>query len=296
MLISLITLLQLLLLWLTITFLSTLFKRTRFSPKRLPPGPVPLPLLGNLLCLGKKPHVSLAGLARAHGEVLSLQLGAVTTVVVSSAAAARLVLQKHDTVFANRAVFDSHTVLGHADRSIVVLPANERWRMLRKICVTQVFSISRLDDSREIRRNKIDQLLHYVQDRCDAGRAVNIGEAAFTTSLNFLSNTFFSMDMADLRSEKASELKQLIWRVMVEAGSPNIADFYPVLKWADPQGFRARMKTLMEHMYKIFNDITYERVRSRGVKLQVSDEKDVLDALINSANQDERSLVKQISK
>ncbi|KAL6643842.1 hypothetical protein ACP70R_018608 [Stipagrostis hirtigluma subsp. patula] len=55
----------------------------------LPPGPRPLPLVGDLLCLGALPHRSLARLAERHGPVMALRLGSVTTVVASSADAAR---------------------------------------------------------------------------------------------------------------------------------------------------------------------------------------------------------------
>ncbi|XP_044392207.1 4-hydroxyphenylacetaldehyde oxime monooxygenase-like [Triticum aestivum] len=63
---------------------------------KLPPGPKQVPVLGNLHQLGPLPHRSLRDLARRHGPVMLHRLGAATTVVVSSSAAARDVMRAHD--------------------------------------------------------------------------------------------------------------------------------------------------------------------------------------------------------
>ena len=85
---------------------------TRRDPEerglRLPPGPARVPLLGNLHQLGPLPHHSLRDLAGRHGPVMLLRLCRVLTLVVSSANAAREVLQLQDHAFANRSALASH--------------------------------------------------------------------------------------------------------------------------------------------------------------------------------------------
>ena len=86
-----------------LTFLQGLSSLSRRS-KKLPPGPTPLPILGNLHLLGDQPHKSLAKLAKKHGPLMSLQLGQITTVVITSAGMAKEVLQKQDLAFSSRSI------------------------------------------------------------------------------------------------------------------------------------------------------------------------------------------------
>ncbi|KAK9056237.1 hypothetical protein SSX86_027327 [Deinandra increscens subsp. villosa] len=121
---------------------------------RLPPGPFPLPVIGNLLCLGDKPHHSLATLSKRYGPLMSLKLGSKTTVVVSSPGIAKEFFQKHDRFFSSRSIPDSVRAVNHNKYSIVFLPAEDQWRKLRKICKEYIFSVQRLDAGELLRRKK----------------------------------------------------------------------------------------------------------------------------------------------
>ncbi|WOH02384.1 hypothetical protein DCAR_0521773 [Daucus carota subsp. sativus] len=50
------------------------------APQKLPPGPYPLPIIGNIHKLGKHPHKSLNTLAQVYGPIIRLKLGRVTTI------------------------------------------------------------------------------------------------------------------------------------------------------------------------------------------------------------------------
>ncbi|XBH60081.1 hypothetical protein VPH35_114725 [Triticum aestivum] len=95
---------------------------------------MPLPVLGNLLDLGGNLHHTLARLARAHGRVMKLKLGLVTTVVVSSRDAAREAYTRYDRQLAARAVPDAANAVGNSGRSMIWLPSSDPlWKTLRGI-------------------------------------------------------------------------------------------------------------------------------------------------------------------
>lgn len=234
------------------------------KPARLPPGPYPYPLIGNILALGSNPHQSLAALALRYGPVMSLTLGRNTAVVLSSPAAAKAALQSHDSATSTRAVPTAATVLRHDEHSMVWLPVDRQWRVLRKVCREQMFSAARLDGSQGLRREKIRQLVDYVRECGLSGQAVNVGEAAFTTSLNLMSETLFSVQFSRLGSwsDSDSDMKEVVSGMMKCLGRPNLSDYFPVLKFVDPQGIFKENKIYFSKFFEILDQIINEKMKS----------------------------------
>ncbi|TKY68522.1 Geraniol 8-hydroxylase [Spatholobus suberectus] len=246
---------------------------------KLPPGPTPLPIIGNLLKLGNKPHHSLAQLSDAHGPIMTLKLGQVTTIVISSADMAREVLQTHDLLLSNRTVPDALSVLNHDQYSLSFMRVSPRWRDLRKICNNQLFANKTLDASQTLRRKKLQDLLSDIKKASEVGEAVDIGRAAFKTTINLLSNTFFSADFVHSAAE-AGEYKEIVVSILKEVGAPNLSDFFPALKILDLQGIRRRSIVSVKKVLPIFRRFVGERLKTReGTGAANND--DVLDALLN---------------
>ncbi|XP_038687187.1 LOW QUALITY PROTEIN: geraniol 8-hydroxylase-like [Tripterygium wilfordii] len=255
---------------------------SKTSSGRLPPGPVALPIVGNLLQLGDKPHKSLAKLAKIHGPIMSLKLGKVTAVIFSSATMAKEVLQKHDIAFANRTVclVDAVRVHEHEDAGLPWLPISPAWRIHRKVCNSYIFSGQRLDASQEIRQKKVQELLVFVEESCCSGKPIDIGQAAFSTIVNLLSNTIFSVDLADSDSDIARMFKRVVNGIMEEAGKPNLSDYFPLLRKIDPQGIRRRMTLYFGKILELFDQMIKDRSRLRKEPDFISSN-DVLDTLLD---------------
>ncbi|KAF8032913.1 hypothetical protein BT93_D1717 [Corymbia citriodora subsp. variegata] len=260
--------------------LRFLKKKTSTSPSYLPPGPPPLPVIGNLLELGNLPHKSLAKLTRTYGPIVKLQLGSITTIVISSPIAAREILQAHDMSFSSRMVPDTITALKHHELGLAWVPVSPLWRNLRRVCNLHIFTNKKLDSTQHLRLKKVRELLAHVKKSAQVSNAVDIGEAAFRTSLNFLSNTIFSLDLADPSSASNTEFKKIFSLIMAVAGKPNIADYFPILKKIDPQGSRRQMKMYFGQMLDLFEGLIQKRMQMRAAS-DYARKDDVLDTLID---------------
>ncbi|CAI0559113.1 unnamed protein product [Linum tenue] len=267
----------------TVTILRFL-KRNQTPAAKLPPGPARLPIIGNIHNLGLNPHKSLADLAKVHGPLMSLKLGQVTTIVASSPAVAKEILQKHDKFLSNRHVPLALQTLDLHKFSITMLPVEPRWRNLRRVCNSYIFTPQKLDSNQGLRRDKIVALVEGVRRNacCEEEEkvAVDVGKVAFRATLNALSATILSMDLADEEtSEAARKFKELASGMTHEAGTPNLGDFFHILARFDFQGIQRRIRGHLEKALNLFEWLIDERLREHKSESYVS-ANDMLDTLL----------------
>ncbi|KAL6993688.1 hypothetical protein U1Q18_011800 [Sarracenia purpurea var. burkii] len=278
---------------LAITLLQALLSLVRGKRKtrlKLPPGPIGLPILRNLLKLGDKPHKSFAELAKIYGPIMSLKLGQKTTVVISSSAIAKEVLQKQDLAFSSsRFILNSLYAHDHHQYSVIWLPVGDRWRSLRKIMNFNIFSGNRLDMNQYLRRQKVQELIAYIEKCCQKGVPVDIGNATFTTSLNILSNIIFSVDLANPGEDSVKEFRDLVWQIMVEIGKPNLVDYFFMLAKFDPQGIRGRQTDNFGKIFKLISRLIDQRLEMR-LYHKTRTENDVIDILLNISEENSEEI------
>ncbi|KAI3681655.1 hypothetical protein L6452_36457 [Arctium lappa] len=280
----------LLLLSLLLTFIYSVITFGRRN-SRLPPGPYSLPIIGNLLELGDKPHRSLTILSRRYGPLMSLKFGSITTIVVSSPTIAKEFFHTHDTAFSGRSVSLVAQVDDHHKYSVTFLDAGDQWRRLRRIAKEYLFSRKYLDGSEQLRQAKVQELIDHVNHCCTHEKAVNIGTTAFTTTLNILSNFLFSMDLSQYDYVSSQEFKDAVKGLMEVGGKPNLADLFPILKAFDPQGLVQEGNIYAKKISVIFDKIIDQRLQTRSSSSSYdglsSASNDVLDMLFNLNSKDD---------
>lgn len=264
----------------TIFFFQNLVRKYK-----LPPGPTPWPIIGNIHKLGDKPHRAVSELSKTYGPIMSLKLGSITTIVISSPEIAQEMFLKHDLDFSGRGVIDAIRAINHDQFSLVFLPICPRWRNLRKIASIQLFTNHRLDASQDLRKKKVNELVEYVRQCSESGIPVNIGKAAFTTALNLLSNTFSSIDLASHASSNSQEFKDLVWHMLEEGARPNVSDFFPLVRGLDLQGVLRRSTNYLKKMLGVFEEIIDGRLRNPD-----DSKGDVLGTLLKLVEDKELSL------
>ncbi|KAL5715877.1 unspecific monooxygenase [Ranunculus cassubicifolius] len=210
---------------------------------------------------------------------MTLQLGNITTMVVSSSKMAKEILHKNDLAFAGRTVPDSLQILDHPKYSLVWIPYSSQWRDRRKLFNTGLYLSQRLEAKQDLRHKKMEELLTFFEEKCKSKCAVDIGQVAFSTVLNLISNTVFSVDFTHLDSSYAQEFKDVVWGIMEEAAKPNLSDFFPILRYIDPQGIRSRLESHAKKLDKIFGELINQRLERK--ELGVSETScDFLDTIL----------------
>ena len=102
--------------------------------KDYPPGPIPLPVIGNLHMIGSHPAVAFANLSKKYGDVFGFSFGNTRIVVVNSIALAREALITKSSVFAGRPNGMYMARMLFKDfKGIVMEDYGPMWRMMRKV-------------------------------------------------------------------------------------------------------------------------------------------------------------------
>ncbi|VAH54069.1 unnamed protein product [Triticum turgidum subsp. durum] len=156
---------------------------------------------------------------------------------------------------------------------------------------TELFAPHRLDALHHLRSDKVRELTDHVARLAREGTAVNIGRVAFTTSLNLISRTIFSIDLTSLDDMSSSmEFQEVITAIMEGLGTPNLSDFFPVLAPADLQGMRRRLARLFARLHAVFDAEVDQRLHGRDAGQPRKN--DFLDVLLDvAAREDGKDLL-----
>eukprot|EP00253_Pinus_taeda_P010707 PITA_10707 len=229
----------------TFVFFYHILQHTRRrNGGRLPPGPCPWPIIGNLHQLSLPAHRALKTLAEKYGPLMFLRFGSVPTVVVSSSEMAKHFLKTHDLVFANRPPTTAGKYISYNFKGLILTPYGDYWKHVRRICVTELLSAKRLDSFKHVREEEVSAMIRSIWEKSESGTsAVNMSEAFFTLTTNIiwriLAGKKFSND--DLGAD-SNGFRDLVLQAVSSAGGFDIGNFIPYLDWLDLQGIHRRMK------------------------------------------------------
>lgn len=111
-------------------------------------------------------------------------------------------------------------------------------------------------------------------------KAIDVGRYFFLMAFNLIGNLMFSRDLLDPESKRGSEFFYHTGKVMEFAGKPNIADFFPLLRFIDPQGIRRKTQYHVERAFEIAGEFIKERTEVREKERSNEKTKDYLDVLL----------------
>ncbi|XP_047326752.1 flavonoid 3'-monooxygenase-like [Impatiens glandulifera] len=242
----------------------------------LPPGPMGLPLFGNLPFLNPELHSYFSALAKTYGPIFSLQLGQKIAVVISTPSVAQEVLKDQDIIFANRDVPIAGKVGFFRDSDILWSPYGPEWRMLRKICVQEMLSRSKVDSFSDIRRREVRKMVNSLWVRRMS--QVNVGEEMFMTVFKSISTILWG-DCGNEMMERnlGTEFRLFVEELTMLIVVPNISDFIPCLAYFDLQGIEKKMKRLV----KRFDDVLELMINERMREDDNNEKTDFLKGLLN---------------
>ncbi|PIA50741.1 hypothetical protein AQUCO_01200166v1 [Aquilegia coerulea] len=269
--------------------ISKKVRERRNPPKRIPPGPKPWPIVGNLHQLSSLPHKSLHLLAQKYGEIMQLKYGSRTVVVASSPKMAEEFLKTHDNVFASRPPLASGKYTGYNYQDITWAPYGPHWRKGRKIYLTEIFTLKRLDSFESIR---VEERLNFLSGiYAESGNPIVLRNHIRRYTLSsisrmVLSDKYFSDHKTDTSLVSISEFHEMIDEWMVLNGVLNIGDWIPWLRNFDLQGYVKRMKAVSDKFDAFYNYVIADHMAKKHLPGKNFVPKEMVDVLLQLSEDD----------
>ncbi|KAI0525104.1 hypothetical protein KFK09_004495 [Dendrobium nobile] len=266
-------------------FLFFTFHRRRRTTLNLPPGPPPLPIIGNLLSIGKIPHLSLHLLSQKYGPLIQLRLGQIPTILISDADNASEILKSQDHIFCNRKELATLKRLSYGCKNIAFSQYNDNWKQLRRLGTQEVFSPNKVISFESGRTEEVDILLKTISAASSGGsRPINMREILICFFNNVIYREVFgkriSVDGECWISPIQNMLRELLMLMNHDFGA---ADLFPSMGWIDLlTGWRGKLDNVFKKMDSFFEESIKERLLAieRDGRHQVY----FLDTLLNLQN------------
>ncbi|KAL0399135.1 UNVERIFIED_CONTAM: cytochrome [Sesamum radiatum] len=258
--------------------------QTKHSALHLPPGPRKIPFIGNMhLLVRPLPHRALRGLAMKYGPLMHLQLGEVSTVIVSSPDVAEEVMKTQDTIFASRPEILAAKVMSCGCPGIVFSPYGDYWRQLRKICTTELLSSKSVQSFRSLREEEFLDLCRWIASK--AGSPINLTEKVYSSAYSLTAKAAFG------KKTKDQETFISIIRVATKlAAGFEISDVYPSIKLLPLiSGMKSKLKSLQQQADRILETIINEHIVGNSGKTDMKEKHDLVDVLLKC--QEDKSIL-----
>ncbi|KAL8108546.1 cytochrome P450 CYP736A12-like [Apium graveolens] len=266
---------------------------TSLGGHKPPPGPMGLPLIGNLHLLGKLPHRTLYKLSQKYGPIMSLRLGLIPTIVVSSPAAAELFLKTHDSTFANRPRVQLAVDHFYGSKTIAFAEFGAYWRSVRKFCSLELLSPTKIDSMAGLRREELGFLVDSLKEASHTRQVVDVsGKVA-----GLMEDMTIRMLLGKSRDARFN-LREVLKEMTKSAGEFNVADFIPFLTGLDLQGITRRTKVTGKELDNILEIIIddHEQEAAEGYEKPDKDFVDVLLSLKSNPTGTHEQLAKNIDR
>lgn len=210
--------------------------RTLWARRRLPPGPFPLPIIGNFHQLKPLPHRALQRLHQQYGPVITVWMGSRLTVVIGSPEAVKQTHKEQGDKFQHRVLTDFAKISLHADEEggkNVALAGGKYWIKSRRIFVQELMS------RKFINTQSVPKIEEEIASTMDAirelnGRPFDPHDYLQRLSLNIVFRLTYSLrfgrEEMGLEGSQFTELMNVINTVVKIGGTNVMANYIPILK------------------------------------------------------------------
>ncbi|OMP01029.1 Cytochrome P450 [Corchorus capsularis] len=209
---------------------------------------------------------------------MSIRLGYVPAIVVSSPHAAELFLKTHDVVFASRPKIQASEYLSYGSKGMAFTEYGPYWRTTRKWCTLHLLSASKVEQFAPVRKAELRSLVETLKEAAAAGETVDLSQKVGEVVENIMFKMIFG------RSNGTFSLKPVIEETLHLVGAFNLSDYVPFLAPFDLQGLTRRLKISSKAVDEILEKIIDEHEQQMTNPEEQQLHRDFVDVMLSLLN------------
>lgn len=264
------------------SLIKACFKLKPRSKVPHPPSPLSLPFLGHLHLVGPVLPKSFQALARTHGPLMRLRLGASSCIVASSASIARELFKTQELNFSSRPEFGSSEHFIYRGSRFIMAPYGDYWRFMKKLCMTKLLAVPQLDKFLDVREEEVERLVKSVMESARGGKASDLSKELTTFTNNVICRMVMSTRCSGTAND-AEKIHELVKTCLELAGKLSVGDVLGPLRWLDFSGNGKKLEAALWEFDRIVERIMKEH-EEKLINKSVTDRKDLMDILLETHN------------
>ena len=160
---------------------------------------------------------------------MSLRLGQIPNIVVSSSEAAEKFLKTHDTVFIGRPNLKASKYFSYGSKRLVYVDYGPYWRNMRKVCTLHLLSVLKVESFTPLREQEVELVARSLKK---TSMVVDLSEVVE----GLLQDIVFKIVLGGIGSKDGKhDLKGPVQEGMKLIGTFNVAEYVPWLRPLDLQ-------------------------------------------------------------
>ncbi|XP_066491053.1 cytochrome P450 1A5-like [Tiliqua scincoides] len=284
---------------LVFVIVKSFWQRIPQGLKRLP-GPRGYPLIGNMLELGKNPHLTLTQMSKKYGDVMQIHLGTRPVLVLSGLETIKQALTKQGEDFLGRPDLYSFQFIGDGQSLTFGKDSGEIWKAKRKLAqnALKTFSSSISPTSstcllEEHVSKEADYLVIKFQELMEEQKSFD----PYRYLVVSVANVICAMCFGKRYSHDDQELLSMVNlgnEFGEAAASGNPADFIPVLQYLPSRTMKA-----FKDLNQRFNVFVEKIIMDHYTSFDKDNIRDITDSLIEHSqneNVDENANMKFLNR
>ncbi|TWW66966.1 cytochrome P450 1A1 [Takifugu rubripes] len=247
------------------------------------PGPTPLPIIGNVLEIGRRPYLSLTAMSKRYGDVFQIQIGTRPVIVLSGIETVRQALVKQGEEFSSRPDLYSFRFINEGKSLSFSTDQAGVWRARRKLAYNALRSFSTLQGTTPEYSCMLEEHIckegEYLVNRLSSVLQADGRFEPFPHIVVSVANVICGMCFGRRYDHDDQELVSLVnlsneFGKVVSSGNP--ADFIPALRFL----LSSTMKSFVD-LNTRFTTFVQKIVNEHYATFDKENIRDITDSLID---------------